>query len=43
MNKKDIMIIAGGTAGHVFPSIELAKEYILRGEKIIFRRCVLGI
>ena len=36
MNKKDIMIIAGGTAGHVFPAIELAKEYILRGEKIIF-------
>ena len=36
MNKKNIMIIAGGTAGHVFPAIELAKEYINRGEKIIF-------
>lgn len=36
MNKKSIMIIAGGTAGHVFPAIELAKEYISRKEKIIF-------
>ena len=36
MNKKNIMIIAGGTAGHVFPAIELAKEYISRKEKIIF-------
>ena len=36
MNKNKIMIVAGGTAGHVFPAIELAKEYIIKGESIIF-------
>jgi len=36
MNKKYILIIAGGTAGHVFPALELAKEYIYKGENIIF-------
>ena len=36
MNKKNILIIAGGTAGHVFPALELAKEYIYKGENIIF-------
>jgi len=36
MNRKKILIIAGGTAGHVFPALELAKEYIYKGENIIF-------
>jgi len=36
MNKKSILIVAGGTAGHVFPALELAKEYIYKGENIIF-------
>ena len=36
MNKKNIMIIAGGTAGHVYPALELAREFIKRGQNIIF-------
>ena len=36
MSKNNVMIIAGGTAGHVYPAIELAREFIKRGHNIIF-------
>ena len=30
MSKNNVMIIAGCTAGHVYPAIELAREFIKR-------------
>ena len=35
-NKKYILISAGGTAGHVLPAIEVAKEFYSRGYLVSF-------
>ena len=35
-NKKRVLIVAGGTAGHVFPAIEVANKFYKNGYNISF-------
>lgn len=36
MGKKNVIIAAGGTGGHLFPAIVVAQEFINHGHKILF-------
>ena len=35
-NKKRVLIVAGGTAGHVFPAIEVANKFYKNGYNVSF-------